>query len=164
MIRIGPTIRVSVVQQRTRTDASALSLSLAPSARHCADAFFSSFAAPLRAVLLRPNYSSGKGGERSRQRFEELRTDAEKTANYIEDVLKKVEEKKQTFSAFIVTKIRDAVQPHLQPDGTELSNLVRELRDLYFLYSDCLHNEIRVHRDMPHDNLDVVSTASALVS
>ena len=94
-------------------------------------------------VLLRPGYD--KANADSRQKFEDMRSAEEKQSSYLIDLMQRVEETKQTFTLFIISEMRTKTIVDLAlGKGQDASqDLVRELRDMYFVYTDGLHAAVK---------------------
>jgi hypothetical protein len=99
-------------------------------------------------MQMRPGYD--KANADSRQKFEAMRSAEEKQSSYLIDLMQRVEDKKQTFTLFIISEMRTKTIIDLAlGKGQDASqDLVRELRDMYFVYTDGLHAAVtRQSRD-----------------
>eukprot|EP00900_Chrysochromulina_parva_P020407 jgi/Chrpa1/29/Chrysochromulina_OHIO_Genome00000072-RA len=94
-------------------------------------------------MKMRPGYD--KANADSRQKFEAMRSAEEKQSSYLIDLMQRVEEKKQSFTLFIISEMREKTIIDLAlGKGQDASqDLVRELRDMYFVYTDGLHAAVK---------------------
>ena len=74
--------------------------------------------------------------------LDSLRTDAEKQIAYMGRADAAVEQTHDTFTMFMISEINQHVHASLPCNPHKLEDLVRELRDLYFVYTDGLHGEL----------------------
>ena len=91
----------------------------------------------MRALYDPKDQASVEAHEKSLEHFH-----SKEDAEYVHQQMKDVEERRGTFTMFLVSNIRKEVQADLR-HGEDLSRLVRELRDLYFVYTDGLQHEIK---------------------
>ena len=60
----------------------------------------------------------------------------------LEELMQNAERHGSSFTLFVVSQIRATVQTDLRMNIIELEELARELRDLYFVYTDGLHYQV----------------------
>lgn len=98
------------------------------------------------AVKSRPHRD--KQNEESRAQFDNMRGPEDMA--FVKELMAEVEQDAGSFTMFVISKIRHDVQGDLKKE--KFDNLVRELRDLYFVYTDGLHNEVR-GKEWAHEDL-----------
>ena len=97
-------------------------------------------------VLMRTAFLSGD--EEARARFEQMRSEEERRCSYLTELMQRVEEEGKSFTLFVISQINKKAKADLPHKSKEveqspLLDLVRELRDLYFVYTDGLETAIK---------------------
>ena len=113
-------------------------------------------------IKTRPVYNKQKA--KTKELFESFRSDKEKECSYVPYAMQAAEEKHRPFSLFMVSQIHESVHEALKYEITDtdgvpgrgghesLQDMMRDLRDMYFVYTDGMKHEINDEpNDLPHE-------------
>lgn len=89
-------------------------------------------------IIKRPSFRKGS------HQNEKFHANRSEQSHYITELLQTVEATDKTFSLFVITNIRETVQ--MQLAYSEFEKVVRELRDVYFIYADSYHLKLKGFR------------------
>ena len=85
--------------------------------------------------------------------FNDLRSETEQLV-CVKELMQEVEKKKRPFTMLLISDIKSPVHGPLKFDDDNLRDLIRDLRDMYFVYTDSLHHCIHRTDDSPQENVN----------
>ena len=85
--------------------------------------------------------------------------EVERSSQYLHDLMERVEKQKKSFTMLIITDIKSSVQEALGFQDESIPNLIRDLRDMYFVYIDGIDAELHRPEEsgldpQPHERLN----------